>query len=29
MADVVYVVLIIATFGVFGLVLKGVERLER
>lgn len=29
MADVVYVVLIIATFGFFGLVVKGVERLER
>ncbi len=29
MADVVYVVLILATFGVFALVVKGVERLER
>jgi hypothetical protein len=29
MADVIYVVLMLASFGVFALVTKGVERLER
>lgn len=29
MADVIYVALTVATFGVLALVVKGVERLER
>jgi hypothetical protein len=29
MGDVIYVVLVIATFAVLALVVKGVERLER
>ena len=29
MSDVAYIALTIATFGVFALVVKGVERLER
>jgi hypothetical protein len=29
MADVIYVALMLASFGVFALVVKGVERLER
>jgi len=29
MADVIYVVLVVATFAVLALVVKGVERLER